>query len=277
MIKKFRQLRGVIYNPYIGFTSFQRFRGDNLYSDRIVDKTGRVGCETENYECYPVPAGVEENGAKQGYYPDTTVAYIRVLWKEFEPKQGEYNYAFIEGILQMAKACGQTVMFRLMPHSTCARDDVPAWLKEIMPCPERPDGMRVKDSPTDPRFLQLFGLAVQRLGERFDVNPVLDCVDVCLPGAWGEGYKLELYAEQDVKALMDVFISAFPNTKLLGQVASSMMIDYIGDMREIGIRGDGTGSPYHMNDYFPKVFANLKKEYWKNAPVSFESYWWISE
>lgn len=271
----FQPKKGVIYNPYIGFTSFQHFRGEALYSDCIAGKS--VGTETENYECYPVPQGVEEKGREQGYYPDTTVAYIRVLWKEFEPQQGEYNYAFIRDILEKAKAKGQTVMFRLMPHSTCARDDVPEWLKQIIPCPERPDGMRVKDSPTDRRFLQYFANAIQKLGERFDIDETLDCVDVCLPGAWGEGHKLENYPEEDIKMLMDAFVKAFPNTKLLGQVASSMMINYIGNIRPIGVRGDGTGSPSHMNEYFPRVFNALEKENWKTAPVSFESYWWVSE
>ena len=57
------------------------------------------------------------------------------------------------------KKLAETVMFRLMPHSTRACDDVPEWLKELMPCPERPDGARVKTSPTDPRYLKLFGKA----------------------------------------------------------------------------------------------------------------------
>ena len=279
MMKKvcFEPIKGVIYNPYIGFTSFNHFRGEALYSDCITGRAGKASTETENYECYPVPEGVEEKGREQGYYPDNTVAYIRILWKEFEPKQGEYNYAFIEDILAKAKAKDQTVMFRLMPHSTCERDDVPDWLKELMPCPARPAGMRVKDSPTDPRYLKLFGQAIEKLGERFDKDETLDCVDVCLPGAWGEGENLDDYPEADIKALMDTFVRAFPNTKLLGQVASSLMINHIGNVRPIGVRGDGTGEPYHVNEYFPQVFGSLERENWKTAPVSFESYWWISE
>ena len=36
MVKKFNEKQGVISNPYIGFTSFNHFRGDSLYSDCIV-------------------------------------------------------------------------------------------------------------------------------------------------------------------------------------------------------------------------------------------------
>lgn len=79
MKKSFKEKQGVIYNPYIGFTSFNHFRGERLYSDCIVGKQDLAGCETENYEFYPVPEGIEENGREQGYYTDTTVAYIRSL------------------------------------------------------------------------------------------------------------------------------------------------------------------------------------------------------
>ena len=276
MKKQFEKLDCVISNPYIGFTSFQHFRGEKLYSDCITNRSsGVASCETENYECYPIPAGVEEKGREQGYYPDNTVAYIRILWKEFEPKQGEYNYAFIEKILQDARDHDQTVMFRLMPHSTCARDDVPDWLKEMMPCPARPDGMRVKDSPTDPRYMELFGKAIEKLGERFDKDETLDCVDVSLGGAWGEGH--QGFPFEELEKLMDIYVRVFPNTKLLGQFSNARMLNYIGDKRPIGWRADGTGSPKHMNEIFPARFPLLEKEFWKTAPVSFESYWWISE
>lgn len=275
MNKKFKELQGVIINPYIGFTSFQHFRGEKLYSDCIAGRAGVAGTETENYECYPVTEGVEENGREQGYHPDTTVAYIRILWKEFEPKQGEYKYSIIEDILAKAKAKGQTVMFRLMPHSTCERDDVPDWLKDIMDCPARPAGMRVKDSPTDPQYLKLFGLAIEKLGERFDSDETLDSVDVSLGGAWGEGH--QDFPKGDIQALMDIYVRVFPNTKLLGQFSNTDMLYYIGEKRTIGWRADGTGSPKHMNELFPPRIEALPPDHWKKAPVSFEAYWWISE
>lgn len=276
MIKNFKEKTGVIYNPYMGIVSFNHFRDEKLYSDCVTGiTTGLATCETENYECYPVPDGVEEKGREQGYFPDTTVAYIRILWKEFEPKQGEYNYALVQDILDKAKARNQTVMFRLMPHSTCARDDVPDWLKEIMDCPARPDGMRVKDSPTDPRYLKLFGQAIEKLGERFDKNPTLDCVDVSLGGAWGEGH--QGFPEEDEKALMDIYVRVFPCTKLLGQCSNTNMLNYLYDKRPIGWRSDGTGNPKHTHIWFPSYYPEIKNEHWKTAPISFESYWWVSE
>lgn len=262
-------------NPYIGFTSFQHFRNEALYSDIIV-KPENGGTETEAVECYPVSERVSQNGRQEGFYPDTSVAYIRILWKEFEPKQGQYNYAFIESILQKAKECGQTVMFRLMPHSTRACDDVPDWLKEIILCPERPEGKRVKDSPTDPRFLEYFGEAIQKIGEHFDDNPVLDVVDICLPGAWGEGHNLHLYSEESLKKLINVYTTVFQKTNLVGQVASPWSVNYANKMKPVGWRGDGTGNPWHLHNRYPEAVKQMS-DVWKKAPVSFESFWWLGE
>ena len=275
MKKTFGYKREVKPNPYIGFTTFNHFEGEALYSDCVVGKQGIAGCETEPYECYPVPDGVEEKGREQGFHPDGKVAYLRPLWKEFEPKQGEYNYAFIEDILSKAKAKGQTVMFRLMPHSTCERDDVPDWLKELMPCPARPEGMRVKDSPTDPRYLELFGKAVEKLGERFDKDETFDCIDVSIGGAWGEGS--QDFSKEAMEKLMDIYVRVFPNTKLVGQFANSHLLNYISEKRDIGWRADGLGSPKHMDILYPEGFPLIPKGLWKKSPVSFESYWWISE
>ena len=111
-------------NPYIGFTSFQHFRGEKMYSD-IVVRPEANRTETERVECYPISPDAEENGRNEGYYPDSSLVYIRVLWKEFEPEQGKFNYKFIEDILEEAKAHNQALLFRLMAHSTRACDDVP--------------------------------------------------------------------------------------------------------------------------------------------------------
>ena len=262
-------------NPYIGFTSFQHFKDEALYSDVVVKPESKM-TETENLECYPIPKYVPQNGREEGFYPDTSIAYIRVLWKEFEPRQGEYHYKFIEDILSKAKACGQTVMFRLMAHSTRACDDVPDWLKEIIPCPERPDGERVKDSPTDPKFFDYFARAVCKIAERFDDDPTLDTVDISMPGAWGEGHKLEEYSEEELKKWIDLYTGAFKKTRLLGQISTPKLVNYANETRAVGWRADGTGNGKHMNEIYPGMIKPLA-EVWKKAPVSFESYWWLGE
>ncbi len=264
-------------NPYTGFTSFQHFNGEKLYEDIIVLPENKF-TETERVECYPVSPDAEEIDSKDGYYPYCTTAYIRILWKEFEPKQGEYNYKFVEDIFEDARAHNQVVMFRLMAHSTRACDDVPDWLKELIPCPERPPMERVKDSPTDPLFLELFKKAVVKFGEHFDDHPVLESMDISLPGAWGEGHNLHLYPQEDLDSLVDTYISVFKNTQLLGQVSRPELLHYINTKAEIpaGWRGDGFGNTQHMETIYPPKVEKIS-ELWKKGPVSFEAYWWIGE
>ncbi len=264
-------------NPLIGFTSFQHFRGEKLYSDIVVRPEANK-TETERVECYPISADAEENGRSEGYYPDTSVVYIRILWKEFEPRRGYYNYEFIENILKDAREHSQTMVFRLMAHSTRAVDDVPEWLKELIPCPERPDGERVKDSPTDPLFLELFLEAIRHLGERFDSYPEFEAIDISLPGSWGEGYKLDTYPDGTLEMIMDTYTSVFKNTQLMTQLARPNLIRYAKEKAglDVGWRGDGLGNPEHIYKAYPKNIAAIPDN-WKTAPVSFESFWWLCE
>ena len=275
MKMKFEYQREKKQNPYIGFTSFQHFRNEELYSDLIVKPENNM-TETEHVECYPVPNYVKEQGRMQGYYPDSSVAYIRVLWKEFEPREGEYNYAIIEDILRKAKENGQTVMFRLMQHSTRESDDVPDWLKEKIDCPARPNGKRVKDCPSDPKFLEYFGNAIRSLGERFDRDPTLAFLDISLPGAWGEGSHVKLFTEEEITNFVNIYANVFNNTHLIGQVYIPRLIDCLNEKKSIGWRADCVGNPdltYRVLP--PKVEA--MGDIWKKGHVSFESYWWLGE
>ncbi len=270
----FNRLPEAGQNPFVGFMSFQHFRGEKLYSDIEVLPENNY-TETERVECYPV-VGTPENGREEGYYPDTTVVYIRMLWKELEPERGVYNYDVIESLLDEARKHKQTLVFRLMAHSTRACDDVPEWLKSLIPCPLRPDGQRVKDSPTDPLFVELFLEAVSKIGERFDGDPVFDAIDISLPGAWGEGHNLHLYSDDILTRTVDAYTSVFKKTRLICQLARPDLIEYASRASAVGWRGDGFGEPTHLNTIYPEKVERLS-ELWRSAPVSFESYWWLGE
>ncbi len=263
-------------NPYIGIMSFQHFRGEKLYSD-IVVRPEANRTETERVECYPPSADAAENGRAEGYYPDNTVAYIRVLWKEFEPERGVYNYAFIEDILKQAKEHKQKLLFRLMAHSTREEDDVPEWLKSLIPCPARPKGERIKESPTDPLFLELFLAAVKALGARVDSDPAFYGIDISLPGAWGEGCFLDRYPAGTLERIVDVYIDTFKNTQLFAQASRPELIRYAETKGvHLGWRGDGLGEPEHTFEVYPQKIEKIS-DVWMHAPVSFESYWWLGE
>ncbi|MBQ7348588.1 MAG: hypothetical protein IJW47_01195, partial [Clostridia bacterium] len=65
----FKPVEGVIQNPYIGFVSFNHFRGESLFSNSVDGK---------EIEKYPIYDYVEQNGRNEGFHPDTEIAYIRI-------------------------------------------------------------------------------------------------------------------------------------------------------------------------------------------------------
>ena len=203
------------------------------------------------------------------------MVYIRVLWKEFEPEEGEYNYAFIEDILKKAKENGQTVMFRMMQHSTRESDDVPDWLKEKIECPPRPQGKREKKCPTDPKFLEYFGRAIRALGERFDSDPALAFLDISLPGAWGEGSHLKYFTEEQLKSFVDIYTDSFKTTHLIGQTNAPWLVAYSNQKTSIGWRADCIGPDDSYRRLLPQ--AEQMDGVWEKGHVSFESYWWLGE
>ena len=251
-------------NPHIGFQSFQRFRGDRLIPDSV---------EGWEKEFLPDRAGILRTPWEPFPHPDPLIAYFRVCWKDFEPDEGEYRFDLIEGLLAEASRQGQTVMLRLMPHTTRPNQDVPDWLKARIPTPERPAAARVKDSPNHPEFFRAFARAVEALGDRFDGDERLEAVDIALCGAWGEGHRIETFPPEDIQTVLDAYLHAFPRTILLGQINCPQLNLAASERRPVGFRCDCLGDMnHHMIQFYPRAIAQMN-ELWKRAPVAFESGW----
>lgn len=260
----YKPIDGVIQNPYIGFVSFNHFRGESLFSNSVDGK------EKERYPLYDY---IEQNGRNEGFHPDTEVAYIRTLWKDFEPEEGKFNYEFMDGIFEECRKHKQHLMFRLMPHTTRRQEDVPDWLKKIIPCPERPDDKRIKASPESPIFLEKFMKAVEAFGKRYDSDPVLYAVDISLYGAWGEGEGWEKVDRALIDKLMETYIENYKNTFLFGQICAPELVAEANKKgKKLGWRADGCGNDDHMFISFPR-FIYPMRDAWIDAPVSFESFW----
>ena len=108
----------VLYNPHIGFQTFQHFNGDDLFKDKRWTEIG-----PEEYEGRP--ASLENKD-----HPYTTVAYLRWYWDQMEPRDGEYRWDIIDGALKTARERGQTLAIRVMCHDHAGEHDVPEWFKK---------------------------------------------------------------------------------------------------------------------------------------------------
>lgn len=266
----FHPTNEILDNPFIGFVSFNHFRGDPLFSETSAED----GWKKERYPLYD---HVEEKGNLTGWHPESQMAYIRILWKDFEPTEGCYRYELLDDIFTKAREHKQYVMLRLMPHTTRSTEDVPDWLRKQIECPVRHDEDRIKDSPADPLFFEKLAMAVRALAIHCDNDPVLYAMDISLSGAWGEGHNYHLMPETSIRLLLDTYTQYFPNTHLFGQICAPELNEYCRHTHPIGWRADGYGEPYHMQDYLPKRIYPLMADYWKESPISCEAFWYMSE
>ena len=292
-----KEIFDVLNNPGIGFTTFQRFNGDEL-------NPGSGWTEGLPIEYQPFNGNLTNKN-----HPQTTIAYFRIYWKFLEPEQGKYNWPMIDKALRTAAARGQTLMFRVAPYGTGSARDVPEWYRQMVG-PEKPDAGDWRVDPYDPRYVQYFGGFITALGQRYDGHPDLESVDISIIGPWGEGRGTGILKEETRVALLNCYVDNFKKTPLhflpnssgadpAVQVKGTNIAASWPDgsnngtgpqMRYVGYRVDcwgdyntdrkipnnfGQNNDWsHMQDHYPREIINMgMADAWKKAPVTFEICW----
>jgi hypothetical protein len=268
----------VLYNPGIGFTTFQRFNGD----------TGGaiVNCG-DFHNDYPNPPLRDAGGNfRNPDYPYTTVAYLRWYWIFIEPEQGKYRWDIIDRALETARERGQTLMMSLMPYgSSLASNDVPAWYREMVGSEtqfkhDNPVNQWLVD-PEDPRYLEHYGRLIRTFGERYDGHPDVESVDIRIVGAWGEGGGTGLLKKETARALIDLYLESFKKTPIKLLLTDQFSNQYAISKADVGYRADCLGDLgfwadeqhgwTHMYDYYPEgIIEYGVRDAWKKSHVSFE-------
>jgi hypothetical protein len=279
----------VLVNPGIGFTTFQRFNGDDLNQG------------SRWTEGFPIEYQEFDGDLTNRDYPDTSLAYFRVNWRFVEPEKGKYDWAMIDKALKTAAERGQTLMLRISCYEGDDEKDVPAWYREMVGNGEQ----KIKKwrvDPEDPRYVQYFGGMIRALGDRYDGHPALECVDVSIVGYWGEGEGSHLLSQHTWHALVNSYLDSFQKTFLIFQplngdapdpgvlvrglpIAASWpdgrnngnglqmrhvgwRLDCLGDM---GFWRDRRANWSHMLDVYPQdIVRSGMWEAWKKAPVTLE-------
>ncbi len=265
------EIDDVLVNPGIGFTTFQRFNGDDLNPG------------TRWTEGYPIEYQPFDGDLTNKDYPMTSIAYFRIYWRFIEPEEGKYRWDLIDKALDTAHERGQTLMLRIAPHGTdLDKNDVPDWYRAMVG--PRPDSLPERKwlvDPEDPRYVKYFGRMVRALGARYDGHPDLELVDISILAAWGEGAGSERLSEPTRRALLDAYLEAFQKTPLVHQLQDPRSTRYALSKRPVGWRVDCLGdmggfSPTwsHMLDYYPRALIETgMQDAWKKAPVTMEVCW----
>jgi hypothetical protein len=270
IIVKPKEINDVLNNPGIGFTTFQMFNGDNLKPNQDVLREA-------NLEQFNNPIEERENLN----YPSSSIAYFRINWSVFEPARGQYRFDYIDSLLNLAHAHGQTLMLRISPYKGRPADDVPAWYRELAG-PER-EFAHVKwpVDPENPLYAECFGNMIRALGEKYDGNPDLEAVDLAIIGWAGEGGGSELLSQKTREALIEAYTDSFKETPLIALLMDPATNMYGRDLLPMGWRIDCIGDLgfwaseqngwTHMHDFYPQEIINCNvQDDWKTSPLSFE-------
>ena len=225
-----KEISDVLNNPGIGFTTFQRFNGDEL-------NPGRGWTEG-----LPIEYQEFNGDLTNKNYPQTAIAYFRVNWKFLELEPKKYNWSMIDKALRTAAERGQTLMIRVSPYELSADKDVPDWYRKMVG-PETPhleiggvtrSGEKLwRIDPEDSRYLEYFGGFIAALGQRYDGHPDLESVDISFIGPWGEGAGTHLLSDQARIGLINSYLDNFKKTPLHFQSLN-------GDAPDAGLMVKGT-------------------------------------
>ena len=292
-----KEIFDVLNNPGIGFTTFQRFNGDDLNEG------------SRWTEGFPIEYQPFDGDLTNKNYPQTTIAYFRVYWKFLEPEQGKYNWPMIDKALRTAAERGQTLMFRLAPYGTNgSRDDVPEWYRNMVGNQKPEKSRRWRVDHEDPRYVQYFSGLITAFGQRYDGHPDMESVDIAIIGPWGEGEGTGILTENTRVALLNSYLNNFKKTPLhflpnsstadpAVQVKGTNIAASWPDgsnngegqhMRYVGYRLDCLGdyNPErkvpnnwgqdtdwsHMQDHYPREIVTMgMADAWKKAPITFET------
>jgi len=264
-----KPIQDVLVNPGMGITTFQRFNGQEPNPPL---KWSEVGPVTKLPQAPSKPD-----------FPDTSISYCRWYWNVLEPEPGKFHWEIVDLALEEARAHGQTLAIRLMPYSN--QDPLPEWYRN--------SGARRANKPTDkdgeiwqpdfsePLYLKYWGELVAEAGKRYDGNPYLDSVDISSVGYWGEGWSPYMPPFPYQKALIDIWIEAFPRTMLLMNFDEQQALTY-GTDHGAGWRLDCLGDmrTSSTNPYFPAEMLEIYpqqivragiQDVWQRKPVSLET------
>ena len=268
---RFKETNDVLTNPGIGFTTFQRFNGDN--SNEGVGWTEGKPIEYQKFDGNLVTKD----------HPMSSIAYFRVYWRFLEPEMGKYNWEMIDYALKTAHERSQALMLRIAPYGQGASEDVPDWYRKMVgPKRDWKADYWIVD-PEDPLYAEYFGKLITELGKRYDGHPDFESVDVSIVGFWGEGSNSVLLTQKTRETLVSAYTDNFKKTPLimlltdektnkfgLSRANVGWRVDCIGDL---GFWAKDKDNPdwTHMYDYYPQGIINFgMKDAWKKAPVSLE-------
>lgn len=191
--------------------------------------------------------------------PGTSVVYLRVLWNDLEPKEGEFNWDIFDSVAQNWIKAGKQLAFRVICCNQ-TENATPDWVREAgckglwFPSiyTNVPGAERWEPTYDDPIFLEKLTNFLKAFAARYDGHPSVAFMDVGSLGLFGEGHTgrtAKLTPEETERIAMlhiKIHRECLPNTYLVisDDVAGSRRkeadLPFLKFLRDnnVGIRDD---------------------------------------
>ena len=218
----------------------------------------------------------------------SSVTYIRFDWADVEPQEGVYDWSIIDRALADVKRRGATVSIRVMTANAHSKGTYssPKWLFDLGcksyeytvggddPTSGGKRILRIEPDYSDPLYLEKHGEFLKAMGARYNGSPDVEFLDIGSYGIWGEWHTTHPASVDVRKKIVDLYLSAFPQTPLMFMTDDFETLPY-ALAHGVGMRRDGVGSPWHADNWIgSKRYAGVPEmaDAWKKAPVVFEWY-----
>ncbi len=179
---------------------------------------------------------VIKNDSVFASFPGMDHIYLRLAWSYLEPKEGEFDWSYIDRVVQKYVSKGYKISFRITcsetgryPGSVGEEVDgvqyaTPSWVAKagaMGTLVDRGEGRNKSWIPKwdDPVFLEKLNQFHQVFANRYDGKPWVSYVDLGSIGDWGEGHTNSstkvVPTMSEVKANMDIYLKNYTKSQLV--------------------------------------------------------------
>lgn len=163
-------------------------------------------------------------------FPGMNHLYVRLAWSYFEPKEGQYDWSYIDELVTKWVPRGYRFSFRITCKETSQTYATPEWVKDLGAKGKMVDNygtLRWEPDYNDPILLQKLDNFHKAMAARYDGQPWLAYIDVGSLGDWGEGHTNPssnvVIPVATVKKHIDLYTKYYPKTQL---VVTDDLIDW---------------------------------------------------